>query len=222
VCFQDRLDETQGVDLRSKLRDHFLRGVLLHGSERAPLLEPPLGCALVEPLDVELVDEQQGARSEHVGESVTRGVERIDVMKRDDRDGGVEGRVRLLELGQRDRDDVLGARPGVDRDDVVARGRQEASQLAVAGTDLQDACGHGGEIRQHEDGDLVIRHRIDDTRDAWSSGSGLGARHSLTLVSTMAALDRLRSVRPATALNEGVAAAPIATTNQSLNTCGEA
>ena len=59
---------------------------------------------------VELVDEKHRARTEEPCQACARFLERIDVMQRHHRDGGVEQRARLVELEERNRQDVGSAR----------------------------------------------------------------------------------------------------------------
>ena len=80
-----------------------------------------------------------------------RRLERLDVVERQDRDGGVEASLALLEVEQRDGSHarVRGAR-GVDRDDLVAGAGQLGGELALPRADLEDARGRSGQRRADE------------------------------------------------------------------------
>ena len=120
-----------------------------------PAREQPVGRTAVEAGDVELVDQQRAASTDHARESLQRGVERIDVMEREHRDRGIERIVLSREVDQSNLLDALGAAAGVDCADVITELTQARGEFALAGPDLEhsrrrrrQACAHPFETPQ--------------------------------------------------------------------------
>ena len=145
-------DPRDRVDVAAHLRDQLRRVV------RVPAVcDPPGRGAIVDRLDVELVDHQRPAGGDELGQSRERPLERLDVVQGDDGDRGVEAPRRLVEVEQRRRAHVLRLRLGVDGEHVVAVPGERRGQLAVACADLQHAGGRRRERSAHEGDDVRVR-----------------------------------------------------------------
>jgi hypothetical protein len=113
---------------------------------------------LVEALDVELVHDQDTARADEVREPAKGVGERLDVVQRDHRQGGVEGRRRLVHVVQRDLPHARRRARRIDGEYVVAALAQHAGQLPVARPDLEHASRRGRQRRSHEGHDVGREH----------------------------------------------------------------
>ena len=126
------------------------------------LQDLPAHGALVDPVEVDLVDHQRPARPHQLREVGDRLGERLDVVQRDDRHRGVVGAGRRLEVEQRDRLDARRLALRVDRGDVVAQVAQRRGELPVARADLEHPGGRlgqrGPDEDQHVDGERPVLH----------------------------------------------------------------
>ena len=123
------------------------------------LVEPPPRGELVDAVEVDLVDRQHPGGRTSRPEPGERLLQRLHVVQRDHRARGVEARGRLVELVQGDGPDVVHLGGRVDRDDVVAGGRQRDGQLAVAGADLEHAAGRRRQRGANKRDDVGGEHR---------------------------------------------------------------
>jgi len=130
-------DTGQRMEVRAMLANELIGCGVFVCTERTSLFQPPRCSAQVKSGDVELVDEQRSLGLEDFGQPFERRVERLDVVERQDRKRGIEGRRGLIELVQPAGSDVGATRIRVNRDHLVARLGKGAGQLAITGADLQ-------------------------------------------------------------------------------------
>jgi hypothetical protein len=105
----------------------------------AESLGRPTRGAAVEPLPRELVHDEAPLGHEQGGDLVDRRLEIGDVVQREARHGGVEGRRGLELLQGHAAEDGAGGRVGIDRDDVVPRRREREGELTLTAADLEHA-----------------------------------------------------------------------------------
>jgi hypothetical protein len=136
-------DPFERVEVRAVLVDKLVGGVVLACSKCVPLVEPPSGSTPVEGGDIELVDQKRSAGHEDLSEPPARLGKRVDVVKGDDRDRGVERLRRLIEAVERDGSHVRAGWRGIDRDHVVASDGERAGEVTATGADLENTRRRG-------------------------------------------------------------------------------
>jgi len=152
-------DERQRMDVvahRAHERLRFRQVVLVPAHELL-LIDPPGRGALVEAGDVELVDHHRSSGAHEIGEPGERLRQRLHVVQRHHRHGGVERAVGGLDLVQMD---LLDGRTAgwVDREHVVAEIPQRRRELPLPRADLHNARGRSGQCPGDESEELVVDH----------------------------------------------------------------
>ncbi len=138
--------------------------VVIDGAERPALGDPPVDRAVVVAGDVEFVDDQPSAGRDQRGQMGAGLIQRLDVMKRDHGDGGVE---RSACLKQRDPLDIrAGVLGRIDRGHVPAGAAQLAGELSAARADLEDPRRRLGQRRPDEREQIGSEHRRMIAKDA--------------------------------------------------------
>src|SRR5581483_2455584 len=158
VGLERRDDPADRVDVLAQVGDDRRRArFLVEVAQEPPLREQPGRRALVERVDVELVDQQGPAGPDELAEPAARLLERLHVVERHHGERCVEGR-GVLELVQGDGEDALAGRLRIDREHLVAGGGQPARERPVAGPDLEHARGRRRKVRAGERPDLDGEH----------------------------------------------------------------